>query len=398
MASVTKRKWTHKGVTSEAWAVRYVDEKGVRRSKQFDQKKQADGFRQKVEREAHEGTHVPDADAETVRALVDAYIVQLEQRYRDGRIGRSRRDRMRQTLRKHVLPTLGARRFRDLRAADVEALFMHLTTAHRLAPQTARDRIQDFKLVETFARKRGAIKSQPVTEALGDLKGIKRPKIRTFTAEEVGALLQAAGSYRRYAKVRPAAFLHVAVHLAAFCGLRFGEILGLRVDAIDFAAKQIRVRHSLTAHDLLKGPKTAAGVRDIPMPGHLAELLREWMERHMVPEARGLIFRTANGTPIEAGNLHYSWRALLKTAGLTQTDRPYHFHALRHFCASWMIENGLPLTDVAGLLGHSRFDMTLQVYAHSVVKPAMRHDAMERMVAQLPVATAARATQQPTTH
>lgn len=393
MATVSKRKWTHNGVTSEAWVVRYVDEKGVRRSKQFDHKKVADAFRQKVERETFAGTHVPDAEAETVEALSRAYLVQVEERHRDGRIGRARRDRLRLVVEKNVIPHLGPRRFRDLRAVDVERFFTTLTGAGGLAPHTARDRIQDFKLIEVFARKRGALKSQPVADALTDLRGIARPKIRTFTADEVGALLQAAGAHRRHAKVRASAFLHLAVNLAAFCGLRLGEIRGLTASAIDFDARLIRVRHSLTNHDVLKGPKTIAGIRDIPLPGHIAGLLREWLATHAVIDPRGLIFRTASGGDIDNGNLHYSWRALLKTVGLDHADRPFHFHALRHFCASWMIENGLPLTDVAALLGHSKFDMTLQVYAHSVVKPAMRHDAIERMVAQLPGRDGATVTQ-----
>ena len=44
-----------------------------------------------------------------------------------------------------------------------------------------------------------------------------------------------------------------------------------------------------------------------------------------------------------------------------------------------MIENGLPLTDVAALLGHSKFDLTLQVYAHAIVPGHRRLAALDRM-------------------
>lgn len=57
----------------------------------------------------------------------------------------------------------------------------------------------------------------------------------------------------------------------------------------------------------------------------------------------------------------------------------FHFHTLRHFAASLMIEPGLPLTEVASLMGHSKFDMTLQVYAHPIVGGQRRHDTIERM-------------------
>ena len=49
----------------------------------------------------------------------------------------------------------------------------------------------------------------------------------------------------------------------------------------------------------------------------------------------------------------------LRAVGLLHAEQ-LHFHALRHFAASWMIENGLPLPEVASLLGHSKFDTTLQ--------------------------------------
>ena len=60
-----------------------------------------------------------------------------------------------------------------------------------------------------------------------------------------------------------------------------------------------------------------------------------------------------------------------------------HFHALRHFAASMMVDHGLPLTEVALLLGHSTFDMTLQVYAHPIAGGNRRSEAMQKIAAAL---------------
>ncbi|WP_414711866.1 tyrosine-type recombinase/integrase [Sphingomonas sp. CFBP9021] len=57
----------------------------------------------------------------------------------------------------------------------------------------------------------------------------------------------------------------------------------------------------------------------------------------------------------------------------------FHFHSLRHFAASMMISHNLPLTDVASMMGHSKFDMTLQVYAHPIVGGTRRADIIERI-------------------
>lgn len=186
--------------------------------------------------------------------------------------------------------------------------------------------------------------------------------------------------------------LEVFCHLATFSGLRLGEIGALQIASspisagIDFDRRMIRVRHSLNCYDDLKEPKTRAGKRDIPLPEHTATLIKRWMERHAVLEDRGLIFRTSTGGMVTGANIYRSWTDLLRRAGLHHAQRPFHFHALRHFCASWMIENRVPVTDVAMLLGHSKFDTTLQTYAHPVVNVSARNAAIEAMVSSLPAA------------
>ena len=164
------------------------------------------------------------------------------------------------------------------------------------------------------------------------------------------------------------------VSLAAFCGLRWGEIVGLTLDNILFEERVIRVRHSLTAEDVLKGPKTRAGKRDVPMPDHIAKMLSEWAAHHYIDNDRRLFFRAKLGGKLCSGWFHKAhWHPLLIRAGIKEK---YHFHALRHFAASWMIENGWSLPDVAAMLGHSKFDMTLQVYAHPIMAPTRNLDAM----------------------
>src|SRR3712207_3216642 len=97
----------------------------------------------------------------------------------------------------------------------------------------------------------------------------------------------------------------------------------------------IHVRHSLTAWDELKGPKTKHGIRDVVMPRYVAELLREWISKFYLPNERQLIFRLAKGGPVGSSTFHMSlWKPLLRRAGLFAGDgNEYHFHALRHFNA-----------------------------------------------------------------
>lgn len=175
-------------------------------------------------------------------------------------------------------------------------------------------------------------------------------------------------------------------HIAALAGLRWGEIAGLTVENVDFAEGYIRVRHNLTDQDVLKGPKTKAGVRDVPMAGVIADLVRGWLARYYLPNERGLIFRAPNGKMISPQTFHHNhWHRCLLRAGLGPDERGdwYHFHALRHFCASAMIDANVPLTDVAALLGHSAFDVTLQVYAHTIAGGRRRIEALETIAGDM---------------
>lgn len=196
--------------------------------------------------------------------------------------------------------------------------------------------------------------------------------------KELLLVLDARTAHQRH---RAYLFLRCAVHLAAFCGLRFGEIAGLTLANIDRERNLLYIRHSLTLLDELKGPKTARGVRDVPIPAGVMAMIEEWIGKYYIPNDRFIVFRDVRGGQYARSGFHRNlWHRLLKKAGLfNEHGDQFHFHALRHFAASAMIEMGIPLTDVASLLGHEKFDMTLQVYAHPIVGGHRRHEAVERM-------------------
>ena len=89
------------------------------------------------------------------------------------------------------------------------------------------------------------------------------------------------------------------VQLAAWCGLRFGELAELRRKDVDLRSRVIKVRCGVVRakvdsdqgsgrQAILKGPKTDAGVRDVPIPPHLLGDVRAHLRDHAEEGRDGL--------------------------------------------------------------------------------------------------------------
>jgi integrase len=91
----------------------------------------------------------------------------------------------------------------------------------------------------------------------------------------------------------------------------------------------------------------------------------------------GYVFTTEIGTPIDPDGLQRAWRKVSTRAGLG----PLRFHALRHSAATVALAHGVPLEVISRRLGHARYAMTADVYAH--VGCEAQRDAADAMQAAL---------------
>lgn len=74
----------------------------------------------------------------------------------------------------------------------------------------------------------------------------------------------------------------------------------------------------------------------------------------------GLVFPTGRGTLLDPANLRRSLRTVTEQAGLGR----WHPHELRHSAASLLSAAGVPLEDVADVLGHASTRVTSATYRH----------------------------------
>ncbi|MFI5283527.1 MAG: tyrosine recombinase XerC [Candidatus Dormibacterales bacterium] len=271
-----------------------------------------------------------------------------------------------QLVRVHLVPGLGRVRVDRLTPAQVQAFINAKLQDPGLSPRT----VQYMYAVLRAALGR-AVKWGIVARNVADLVDgptVEREEVKPFTRAEAAQLLAAARGDR----------LEALYSVALSLGLRQGEALGLQWDDVDLEAGVLHVRQQLlrTKGKLVLSPtKTKKSRRDIRMPASIAAALRDHRQRAVSggKAAVGFVFSAANGSPLDARNVVRSYKALLKRAKLS--DR--RFHDLRHGAASLMLAQGIAPKTLQGILGHSQWQVTMDLYSH--VLPELFDDAAARM-------------------
>ena len=147
----------------------------------------------------------------------------------------------------------------------------------------------------------------------------------------------------------------IAFSLMAFAGLRRGEVLGITRADVDFTAQLLHVRRQrvrVAGRMVSSAPKSAAGVRDVPILPILLPQLQAAC-RYCLPSAP--LVRCAPET------LAHRWRATQLAAGIAQ---PYRLHDLRHTYATRLVLAGCNPRVLQYIIGHADIALTMHTYAH----------------------------------
>lgn len=168
------------------------------------------------------------------------------------------------------------------------------------------------------------------------------------------------------------------IYLAAFSGMRPSEYRGLTWDNIH--ADRVEVVQRADKSGVIGPVKSKAGRRTIYLPRMVTDMIFAW--RKDCPKSElNLVFPTDSGKPIMLNNFATSaWLPLMKEAGLVTTkakarraakasaamklEPHYTPYALRHYFASKLIEKRLDLKLIQEAMGHSKAEITLNVYGH----------------------------------
>ena len=230
--------------------------------------------------------------------------------------------------------------------------FLAERTKSGAAPGTVRSARKVLRLVLATAQADGAIRSNPCDGSR--LAASPRAEMAFLTAEQVETL--ATSIDPRYATL---------IRLAAYTGLRAGEICALRVGRVDLAKGRITVAESVTEVQGLglhfSEPKTYER-RSVTLPAFLAkELAAHLRTRPTDPDA--FVFTSPEGSTLNHKNFY---RRHFKPTVTAAADLPseVRFHDLRHTCAALCIALGAHPKAIQERLGHSSITVTLDRYGH----------------------------------
>lgn len=263
----------------------------------------------------------------------------------------------RHILSKHLMSRFGEKAVADVTRQEIQAYVAHLTQTG-YAPKSI-DHIHDvLSAILRTAVKWGHQSENPA-------RGVDLPTLKTvkpkwaLTIAQGSALLKALPPLAR-----------TMVGLALMTGLRRGELFALRWKSVSLEEGHLTVDEAVY-EGAFGTPKTAAGLRRVPLSNATVRLLTEWKDHARATFPEALVFSTWSGKPISPNNVLRRWvfpacaKLELPNASWLTFRRTY---------ASWAHDKGVPGKVVAQLMGHTNADVTLNVYTQ-VVDGALRNAA-----------------------
>jgi integrase len=149
------------------------------------------------------------------------------------------------------------------------------------------------------------------------------------------------------------------VRVAAYTGLRRGELLALRWRDVDFALSKIVVTRSVSA-DVEAASTKSRRTREVPLPDQAAGALHRLWQRGAFTTRDDYVFVNRLGRRLDGSALRRRVERARQAAGL----RPLRFHDLRHTYGSLLVAGGVDLASVKAAMGHSRITTT-ERYLHA---------------------------------
>ncbi|NPV80679.1 MAG: site-specific integrase [Firmicutes bacterium] len=265
---------------------------------------------------------------------------------------------------KRIVQKLGQVQIDKLRPYHIQQFYTELSDPpgdeEPLAPATVHYHHAVLHRALKDAVKLQIIQSNPASGL--ELPKLPKTRVKPLTQKEINALLEDAQKTQYY----------IPILLAVTCGLRRGEIFGLRWQDVDLDRGILIVNQVLgyTPEDGLyfKEPKTEESRATITLPKLTVEALKQYrIEQNKRRLRKGdqwadldLICDRGDGLPHHPDSITSWFPEWMASRGITGET----FHGLRHAHASWLIDLGLHPKMIQERMRHKDISTTMMIYGH----------------------------------
>ena len=332
------------------WRARYRDEAGKELSRHFDRKKDGERWLDEVTAAMVTGQYV---DPKAGEITFGQYFGDWAKR----QIWADNTEKAMHLSARSV--TFSDVPMKAIRRSHFEQWVKAMQTADRgegkprgLAPRTIKTRFGNIRGVFRAAVRDRIIPTEPS-------EGVKLPRQRRAEAamaipspEQVRALLDNAAT----------PWMRMFIALAAFAGLRLGEIAGVQLGDINFLGRALQVTRQVQRGPdgtVVISPPKYGSERPVFLADGLLELLSVYAAAVSAVAPRWL-FLGDGEDPVHQNTVGYWWRKTCRLAGV----EGFTLHDLRHFYASGLIAEGCDVVTVQKALGHAKATTTLNTYSH----------------------------------
>ncbi len=314
---------------------RQTDKRGFRT------KRDAEAFAATVEVKKLTGEFIPEtAGRVTVSELAPDWLTRKEQA-----TAKSNYRMIESAWRVHVQPKWGRWQVAKITVPDIESWVAQMVRDGRGATTVLRAHgVLSGLLQDAVKAKRLA-----ANPARG-IEGLPRKSARRhiyLSAEDVHRLAAESADHR------------ALVYVLAFCGLRWGEAIALRVRDVEFLKRRLVVAENAVqlGVDHAVGQTKGRKVRSVPVPSFVLDELSPLCAGKA---AEDLVFPGTDGKYLPRPKSTRGWFAGAVQRAEVQSITP---HDLRHTAASLAVSAGVNVLALQRMLGHQSAKVTLDTYA-----------------------------------
>ncbi|MBQ6173476.1 MAG: site-specific integrase [Clostridia bacterium] len=339
-------------------------------------------------------------------------------------------------LTSRVIPHIGKMKITSIRATHIDKILKDERTEGK-APNTIRMTFAVMNSVFKYALKKQYIRENPLLRC-DDLPSVSMKTgsdLHFFTLEQAKTFLHSAlvrsydhdvRSHQRtlkktgatysvptYTESKPIHFQwRVYFTIAIYGGFRRGEMCALTWRDVDFDKQTISITKAIAVTkegQIVKDPKTTAGIREIVLPSECFTLLKQWKREQLAMclemgsawkghrdakdggktvdafDDNTIFVQVDNGLPIHLSTPGHKFHEIIDLFNATcdrEEDRLPHIrlHDLRHTSATLLLSKNTDIETVARRLGHSKASVTLDIYGHALPEnDRQAADALEAM-------------------